>query len=151
MTDPRQQELALKAVRARRLTDPLGALGQRRPGDRIEREARLRRGVFAFSVAAFAASFALVAATGAPPHDAAPAQPAGPAIAGDLAALAGGLPPQPAAAAAAPRADRRAGGGNARQRTDASRGAGEARAAAPDARQVQEAPARRVHARTQSS
>jgi hypothetical protein len=70
-----QQDLARKAVLARRLTDPLGAKGHRRPGDRFEREARLRRGMFTGSLAIFAASFALVTATGTPGHDAAAPDP----------------------------------------------------------------------------
>ncbi|MGI9252524.1 MAG: hypothetical protein ACR2J8_02165, partial [Thermomicrobiales bacterium] len=70
-----QEDLALKAIKARRLTDPLGALGQRRSMDRIEREARLRRGLFVGSLAIFSASFALVTVTGTPSHDIAPVAP----------------------------------------------------------------------------
>lgn len=69
MTTERHDSRARKTVQARRLTDPLGALGQRRQGDRIEHEARLRRGMFAGSLAVFAASFAIVTATGVPGHD----------------------------------------------------------------------------------
>ncbi len=44
-----------KAVRVRRLTDPLGAAGQRRTGERIRREHTARRAFFAGTVASFVA------------------------------------------------------------------------------------------------
>lgn len=70
-------ERARKAIHARRLTDPLGAIGQRHPGPRIEREARTRRAMFAGAMATFVAAFGLVAMT-APPSEPAPAPIAAP-------------------------------------------------------------------------
>jgi uncharacterized membrane protein len=57
MTEPRWrvETLPAKAARARRLTDPLGAWGFRRPRARIERERRLREAVLAALVALYLA------------------------------------------------------------------------------------------------
>jgi hypothetical protein len=44
---------AVKVARARRLTDPLGAAGQRHPAARIAREGKARRALFASSIAGF--------------------------------------------------------------------------------------------------
>lgn len=92
-TDPHPEsgsaeERARKAVRARRLTDPLGAMGQRHPGQRLEREARARRATFAGSLAVFAVAFGLVSMP-APPEE--PAAGLAPAV-----ALADGGPALPA-------------------------------------------------------
>lgn len=56
----RADELAIKAARARGLTDPLGAKGFRQTRQRIERETSIRRRVFAASLAIFAACFGLI-------------------------------------------------------------------------------------------
>ena len=50
-----------KAVRARALTDPLGAKGLRRTRQRVERETRARRAVFTVVIAAFVACFGFIA------------------------------------------------------------------------------------------
>jgi hypothetical protein len=55
--------LARKAVRARGLTDPLGAKGFRRASERIEREARARRLAFVTALASFAGVFGLIVVT----------------------------------------------------------------------------------------
>lgn len=72
-TEPNAQDdatrLARKAVRARGLTDPLGAKGFRRASERIEREARARRLAFVAALASFAGVFGLIVATS--PDDAA--------------------------------------------------------------------------------
>ena len=66
-TDPttpdRREDRARKVARARALTDPLGAQGQRRSGQRVEREAAARRAVFVATLGAFVASFGLAAAS----------------------------------------------------------------------------------------
>lgn len=54
---------ALKAARARRLTDPLGAKGFRQSRRRIEREQRARGRTFAASVVTFASCFGLLVYT----------------------------------------------------------------------------------------
>jgi hypothetical protein len=46
---------ARRAARVRRLTDPLGASGQRRTGDRIRREQAARRTLLAATASAFMA------------------------------------------------------------------------------------------------
>lgn len=81
-TDPtvpdRREERARKVARARALTDPLGAKGQRRSSQRVEREAAARRVVFVATLGAFVASFGLAAASdsgrvGAPSESVQPA------------------------------------------------------------------------------
>ena len=61
----RSTELARKAVRARGLTDPLGAKGFRDTSKRIRRESRARRIISFGSVAIFVASFGLISLRGA--------------------------------------------------------------------------------------
>lgn len=64
MTDRDQAaaaRLASKAVRVRRLTDPLGAQGFRRTDLRVARETRARRAVFVATLAGFAVMFGLIA------------------------------------------------------------------------------------------
>ena len=68
--DARRDELARKIVRVHGLCDPLGAKGQRRTHDRINRETRARRGVFAAAFASFVACFGIVALTADKPEDA---------------------------------------------------------------------------------
>lgn len=50
---PDVERRARKAARARRLTDPLGAKGQRHPAERLAREGRARRALLAGSIAGF--------------------------------------------------------------------------------------------------
>jgi hypothetical protein len=53
MTDE-QDRLMRKAIRARSLVDPLGAMGYRTTSTRVDREARWRRAAFAATGACFA-------------------------------------------------------------------------------------------------
>lgn len=68
-----------KAVRARSLTDPLGAMGFRTQSQRARREARVRRVIFALTTMGFAGILGVVIAT-------APVQP--PSISGGVLAAA---------------------------------------------------------------
>jgi len=60
MTTKEQDAMLRKAVRARNLTDPLGAMGFRAPGQRFRREARIRRIAFAATALGFAGILAAV-------------------------------------------------------------------------------------------
>ena len=53
MTTDEQDRLVRKAVRARSLVDPLGAMGYRTTRTRVDREARWRRAAFAATGACF--------------------------------------------------------------------------------------------------
>ncbi len=55
-----RSETALRAVRARALTDPLGAKGFRQTRRRVRRETSARRRVFASSLAVFATCFGFI-------------------------------------------------------------------------------------------
>lgn len=59
--DPDQPHLAMRAVRARRLTDPLGAMGFRKTRSRVEREGRARKVAFLASIGVFTGLFGIVA------------------------------------------------------------------------------------------
>lgn len=61
MTNPDRDHLAWQAARVRRLTDPLGASGQRRTGERIQREQRGRRMLLGAAVGTFLALLAAIA------------------------------------------------------------------------------------------
>ena len=61
MTRPERDQAAWQAARARRLTDPLGASGQRRTGERIRREQRGRRTLLAAAVGTFLALLGAIA------------------------------------------------------------------------------------------
>jgi hypothetical protein len=63
LPDGRRHDLVRKAVRVRALRDPLGAMGQRRTGARVGREARARRAVAVGTLASFLAIFGVVVAT----------------------------------------------------------------------------------------
>jgi len=79
MTDrtiPEAERRAVKAARVRRLTDPLGAAGQRRPAGRIAREGKARRALFASSIAGFLIIGGAIARTSQPGTDPLAAQPA---------------------------------------------------------------------------
>jgi hypothetical protein len=67
-TDP-----SWRAARVRRLTDPLGASGQRRTGERIQRERLARRTVLTAAVGAFMALLAAIAGGASPDQQATPA------------------------------------------------------------------------------
>jgi hypothetical protein len=67
MTSPERDQMAWRAARARRLTDPLGASGQRRAGDRIRREQRGRRTLLAAAVGTFLALLAAIASGASQP------------------------------------------------------------------------------------
>jgi hypothetical protein len=69
-------ERARRIAQVRRLTDPLGAMGHRQTGERIEREAGARRAVFVAALAAFVASLGIIVATAPDPPP--PTQPAVP-------------------------------------------------------------------------
>lgn len=80
-TEARQIALAMKAARARSLTDPLGAKGQRTMvRSRLRGQLRARRAIFLASLATFAACFGLILKTD-PAHTAAQADPAATATA----------------------------------------------------------------------
>ena len=70
MTDPDRDgawdSAAWRAARVRRLTDPLGASGQRRTGEHIRRERLGRRTLLAASVGAFMALLAAIAGGASP-------------------------------------------------------------------------------------
>lgn len=53
-----------KAVRVRSFVDPLGAMGFRKPSERLRRERRLRRFVFAATLTSFAGVFGAIASMG---------------------------------------------------------------------------------------
>jgi hypothetical protein len=53
-TTDREQELLRKAVRARSLVDPLGAMGFRQTSHRVRRESRIRRWAFGLTTTGFA-------------------------------------------------------------------------------------------------
>lgn len=55
-----RREAAIRAARARSLTDPLGASGFRQTRQRVRRETSARRRIFAGSVAIFATCFGLI-------------------------------------------------------------------------------------------
>lgn len=57
----RMEELARKVARLRACTDPLGAKGFRRTRERVDREARARRGLFVAALAGFVAFLGVVA------------------------------------------------------------------------------------------
>jgi hypothetical protein len=59
----RSDELARKIVRIHALRDPLGAAGHRRTAERVARESRARRGLFAAALASFVACFGIIALT----------------------------------------------------------------------------------------
>jgi len=59
--DPDQPHLAMKALRARRLTDPLGSMGFRKTRSRIERETRARKIAFVATIGLFTATFGIIA------------------------------------------------------------------------------------------
>lgn len=63
MTTSDRELLFRKAVRARSLTDPLGAMGFRTQGQRAKREARIRRVFFALTTIGFAGILGGVIAT----------------------------------------------------------------------------------------
>jgi hypothetical protein len=63
MTTNEQEALLRKAVRARSLTDPLGAMGFRTQSHRARREARIRRCIFALTTLGFAGILGAVIAT----------------------------------------------------------------------------------------
>lgn len=68
MTSPERDHLAWQAARARRLTDPLGANGQRRTGERVRRERLSRRTLLGAAVGTFLALLAAIAGgTSQPP------------------------------------------------------------------------------------
>ena len=67
----RGDELARKIARVHGLRDPLGAKGQRKTRDRIDRETRARRALFAAALASFAICFGAVTVTEDKPADAA--------------------------------------------------------------------------------
>lgn len=75
MTDPNRCPVddtpAWRAARIRRLTDPLGASGQRRTGERIRRERVGRRTLLGAAVGAFLALLTAIAG-GSPQEPAAP-------------------------------------------------------------------------------
>lgn len=58
-----EEDLFRKAVRARRLTDPLGAMGFRTQSHRARRERRVRRFLFAITTLGFAGILGLVMAS----------------------------------------------------------------------------------------
>jgi len=59
-SQPPRREAAIRAARARALTDPLGARGFRQTRQRVRRETSARRRVFAGSIAIFATCFGLI-------------------------------------------------------------------------------------------
>jgi hypothetical protein len=63
MTTSDQEALFRKAVRARSLTDPLGAMGFRTQSHRVRKEARIRRVFFALTTVGFAGILGVVIAT----------------------------------------------------------------------------------------
>jgi hypothetical protein len=65
--------LARKAVKARSLTDPLGAKGFRRTSERIDRESRARRLTFVAALASFAGLFGIIVVTAPEPAASPPA------------------------------------------------------------------------------
>jgi hypothetical protein len=62
-TTKEQQELFRKAVRARSLIDPLGAMGFRTQSQRARREARVRRFFFTLTTVGFAGILGVIIAT----------------------------------------------------------------------------------------
>jgi hypothetical protein len=79
----RREELARKIVRVHALRDPLGAKGQRRTGERVGRESRARRGLFAAALTSFVACFGIVALSADEPEETGAAA-AGPAIVAEV-------------------------------------------------------------------
>lgn len=71
MTTSDREELLRKAVRARSLTDPLGAMGFRTPSKSARIEARIRRIFFALTMLGFVGVLGAVIGT-APPETSAP-------------------------------------------------------------------------------
>ena len=61
-----RDQAAWQAARVRRMTDPLGASGQRHTGERIRRERLGRRTLLGATVGAFLALLAAIAAGGSP-------------------------------------------------------------------------------------
>jgi hypothetical protein len=64
MTEPtpdKQQALAMKRLRIRQLTDPLGTMGFRHPRARLERESRARRFTFLATVISFFGALTAIA------------------------------------------------------------------------------------------
>jgi hypothetical protein len=67
--EPGGRDAALTAATVRRLTDPLGASGQRRTGERIRRERGARRALFAAAVGSFLAILGSLALGATPEQD----------------------------------------------------------------------------------
>lgn len=63
MTTSERETIVRKAVRARSLTDPLGAMGFRTHSQRVRKETRLRRLMFAATTIGFAGILASIIAT----------------------------------------------------------------------------------------
>lgn len=61
--DSDQARLALKAIRARSFTDPLGAMGFRKTRERIQKESSSRRMAFVAALCSFASLFGMIVAT----------------------------------------------------------------------------------------
>lgn len=59
--DPDRPHLAMKAIRARRMTDPLGAMGFRQTRSRIGRETKARKVAFLATLGLFTGLFGIVA------------------------------------------------------------------------------------------
>lgn len=59
--DPDRPHLAMKAVRARRMTDPLGSMGFRQTRSRVERETKARKAAFLATIGLFTGLFGIVA------------------------------------------------------------------------------------------
>ncbi|MCC6314334.1 MAG: hypothetical protein IT337_10015 [Thermomicrobiales bacterium] len=69
------EELARKAIHVHRLTDPLGAMGQRRTASRRATERAARRALAVAAGAGFLAAFGLVSLAGGQPQALDPAPP----------------------------------------------------------------------------